>query len=218
MDHRGYSRSPPRQDYGTPSAPDPKSVPRRDDRYRRHAGDDHNYGGMYDERPPTRQGRHDDGDGSREYSRDRRYNRPRSPSGDRRIRSRSHSRTREAGTPTDTVILEGVPFGPSLEELEDAIFNNSTAVDFPNTRIRVSASRGNRRAFIQFQSVEDATAFMKAHYPKLYVELEQPVDEAPEGYFESILHYARGREDPEKAILPNAGENWACPSVSARHL
>lgn len=101
---------------------------RRGPRYNANANanarDEHDYGGMYDDGGYT---------GKEDYGRDRYENErhrggkgryrdeddpnSRSPSGSYDNRSRSHSPTREAGKPSDTVILEGLPFSISSNEV-----------------------------------------------------------------------------------------------------
>lgn len=73
-------------------------------------------------------------------------------------------------------------------------------------------SAGNRRAFLQFEQTDHAIAFMKAHFPKVYVELEHPTDDAPEGHFAAYVHYARSREEGE-IRSSNTNANWNCPTV-----
>ena len=84
---------------------------------------DHDYGGMYDE------GYQEEGEYGYDQHEDEGYrsNRPRhregdgprsrSPSGSQQNRSRSHSPTRDAGRPSDTIILEGLPFSVSSSEV-----------------------------------------------------------------------------------------------------
>lgn len=80
---------------------------------------DHDYGGMYDE------GYQAEGDYGREggrYRSNSRYKegnarRSQSPSGSQNNQSRSESPTREAGKPSDTIILEGLPFSVSSNEV-----------------------------------------------------------------------------------------------------
>lgn len=75
----------------------------------------------------------------------------------------------------------------------------------------VNKNTGQRRAFVQFEEVDHAIAFMKQHYPKLFVELQQSTDGIPEGRFEAYIHYARKREEWDAKRQNNV--NWNCPSV-----
>lgn len=121
MGRQGFSRSPDRQGSRYESR-------ERDDGYadrdsygynRRPRGpaynrrDEHDYSGMYDDdrgyRPDeaNSRGRHDNYD-------DRDNSGYRSPP---RGRSYSHSPLRDAGRPTDTIILEGLPFSVSSSEV-----------------------------------------------------------------------------------------------------
>ncbi|OAA47050.1 D111/G-patch [Metarhizium rileyi] len=134
--------------------------------------------------------------------------RSRSPYGGH-YRNRSRSRTRDAGKPTDTVILEGLPYSVSSAELRDGLLANSIAAELPSIDVRVSSSRGNRRAFVQFESVDQASAFVKEHFPKILIDLQHSTDDAPDGKFEAYIHYARSRDDSESRQVRAA--DWACP-------
>ncbi|KAF7550696.1 hypothetical protein G7Z17_g5547 [Cylindrodendrum hubeiense] len=179
---------------------------------RGYAQDEHDYGGMYDE------GYQGEGDYARDRYGDESYQRERSRhrDGDDRISrsrsgSRSHSVTREAGKPSDTVILEGLPFNVSSSELRESILKNSVAAELPSIDVRVTASRGHCRAFVQFPEVDHAVIFMREHYPKIYLELAHPTDDVPDGKFDAYIHYARSRETRED-VDPRAagGSNWIC--------
>ncbi|KAG6014715.1 hypothetical protein E4U54_004964 [Claviceps lovelessii] len=134
--------------------------------------------------------------------------RSRSPRG-RRYRSRSRSRTRDAGKPTDTVILEGLPYSITTMELREGLLANSVAAEFPSIDVRISSSRGKRRAFVQFDRVSQATAFIKEHFPKLHLELRDSTDDAPDGKFEAYVHFARSRGDEGDSRPPRAAD-WTC--------
>lgn len=127
---RGYSRSPTSHDFrddarardmGYYNDDDPRDPSRHRHRRRR---DEHDYTGMYD----------DDNRGSSDYRRghcdeegrhhrDRRGYHDRDDPGFRPLSSGRHSRSRslspvrEAGRPSDTVILEGLPFTVSASEV-----------------------------------------------------------------------------------------------------
>ncbi|QGI65826.1 hypothetical protein CEK26_009776 [Fusarium fujikuroi] len=181
--------------------------------------DEHDYRGMYDDvyvdnsndqgqrrhedDKRTGRGRYRDGDDPRSQS----------PSGSYHNRGRSGSPTRDAGKPSDTVILEGLPFSISSNELRDSILSNSVASEFPSIDVRVSASKGNRRAFVQFQEVDHAVAFMREHYPKLLVEMTHSTDDIPEGRFDAYIHYARNRDARDEADARGVpGGDWICPT------
>ena len=72
---------------------------------------------------------------------------------------------------------------------------------------------GHARAFVQFESLDTAAAFVKEHFPRVFVKLPQSTDDAPDGMFEAYLHYARNRDEVEPRGVP--GPNWTCPHVSA---
>ncbi|KAM0286315.1 hypothetical protein ACHAO9_008244 [Fusarium lateritium] len=188
---------------------------------RPNARDEHDYRGMYDDgyvdnsdqgrrryeddkwQSGRRNYRDGDGDGPRSQS----------PSGSYHNRSRSDSPTREAGKPSDTVILEGLPFSISSNELRDSILSNPVAAEFPSIDVRISASKGNRRAFVQFQEVDHAVAFMREHYPKFLVEMSHSTDDVPEGKFDAYIHYARSRDARDDTDARGVtGSNWTCPT------
>jgi hypothetical protein len=70
---------------------------------------------------------------------------------------------------------------------------------------------GQRRAFVQFENIDNAVTFVTEHYPKLLITLQDPTDATPDGQFEAYLHYARRREEWDSR--PQTGGNWTCPSV-----
>ncbi|KAK7432811.1 hypothetical protein QQZ08_000674 [Neonectria magnoliae] len=233
---RDQSRSPPRQDFPDDSrgrgsryrdAGMRHEMDHDDEGYSKRGGasrasrynaqDEHDYGGMYDE---GYQGAGDHGRGGygdencwRERSsyRDGDDANSRSRSGSRYNRSRSRSPTREAGKPSDTVILEGLPFSLSSTELRESILNNTVAADLPSIDVRITSSKGHCRAFVQFQEVDHAVVFMKEHYPKLYLELAHSTDNMPDGKYYAYIHYARSRESRDDADPRVAGGgNWTC--------
>lgn len=144
MGRRDFSRSPPRQALYEDPGRDSRY---RDDLYhergndsrrgdyreglssrtpgirtaRNYPRDNHDYGGMYDEgyreEGEHRYDQHEDkmARGNPRYRHDDDQG-SRSPSG-RSSDSRSYSPTREAGKPSDTVILEGLSFGISASEV-----------------------------------------------------------------------------------------------------
>ncbi|KAK0387904.1 hypothetical protein NLU13_4149 [Sarocladium strictum] len=198
---------------------DPRYEDRDDDYQHRRRGDSRpderrrdfdagNYDEMYDEpRRSEERSRHDRGSYS---GRDRDSNRSRSPSRHHK-RSWSRSPTRDAGQPNDTVILEGLPHSISASELRESLLHRSIAMEFPNIDVRVQSSRGQRRAFVQFEHIDNAVAFVDEHYPKLLVSI-QDTDAAPDGNFEAYLHYARRREEWDSK--PQTSGNWNCPSCN----
>lgn len=98
-------------------------------------------------------------------------------------------------------------------QLRESILSNSIAAEFPSIDVRVSASKGHRRAFVQFQEVDHAVTFMREHYPKLLVELSHPTDDVPEGKFDAYIHYARSRDTrDEPDARGGPADNWICPT------
>ncbi|KAJ6781946.1 hypothetical protein PWT90_04104 [Aphanocladium album] len=190
----------------------------RDHRDREYPQDD--YGSMYD-------------DGPRDDARPRPYDndrdapnrgrlgyhardapRHRSRSGGR-YRSRSQSPARDAGRPSDTVILEGLPNGISQNELRESLLNNSIASESPSFDVRIPSSKGHRRAFIQFEHIDRAVDFVQEHYPKILITLRNSTDEVPDGQFDAYLHYARPRDDAESRAPTG---DWTCPQCEASNF
>ncbi|KEY65723.1 hypothetical protein S7711_05553 [Stachybotrys chartarum IBT 7711] len=161
--------------------------------------------GMYDDAPTegarSRRDRHDDdwsgGDYQQHHHRDER---------------RSRSRSRDAGRPTDTVILEGLPHSISTSQLRESLLRCSILSELPTSEIRIPSSRGNRRAFVQFDQVDDAITFMKEHFPTLLVRLEHSTDDVPDGTFATQVHYARSRDNDGNGSSQTNSGNWSCPS------
>ncbi|CAG7560793.1 unnamed protein product [Fusarium equiseti] len=238
---RDHSRSPPKQDFHDDSRGRDSRYRDNDDydydyrsgsyddvyskrsggirEVRYNARDEHDYRGMYDD------GYMDDDDQGRRHHEDHKHQssrrtyrdnddpRSRSPSGSYHHHHRSNSPTRDAGKPSDTVILEGLPFSISSNELRDSILSNPVAADFPSIDVRISASKGNRRAFVQFQEVDHAVAFMREHYPKLLVEMAHSTDDVPEGRFDAYIHYARSRDSRDATDVRGIpGSDWTCPT------
>ncbi|CAH0040235.1 unnamed protein product [Clonostachys solani] len=126
-------------------------------------------------------------------------------------RSRSRSPGLAPGAPSDTLILEELPVNVLSDGLHQSILNNSPVAEFDNVDVRIQSTRGGRRAFVQFASVDEARALVKKYFPRLPMQLPHTTDSAPDGRFEAYFHYARAREDPEDQRT-NAN-NWTC-SVS----
>ncbi|KAM3442420.1 hypothetical protein MY4824_001014 [Beauveria thailandica] len=177
----------------------------------------HDYENMYDDGPrdDTRSS-YDDERGATNYGRSdfTDESRHRSHSG-ARYRSRSRSPGRDAGRPSDTVILEGLPRGITQNELRESLLNNSIASESPTFNIRIPSAKSHRRAFIQFDHIDRAVDFVQEHYPKILITLRHSTDEVPDGQFDAYLHYARSRDDAESRA-PNA--DWICPQCEASNF
>lgn len=165
---------------------------RRHDRrqdYRRRDEDRNDYSNMYDDEPRSRR------------------------------RSRSRSPAQDAGRPSDTIILEGLPFGLSQHELRECLLTQTIASEYPSIDVRIASSRGQRRAFVQFGDMDSAARFVDEHYPRLTLKMQTPTDEAPEGTFKAYLHYARSRDERESRPVNTQtnsnthGNDWICPQV-----
>ncbi|PHH88145.1 hypothetical protein CDD83_7918 [Cordyceps sp. RAO-2017] len=195
---------------------------RRDGDFRRSRYDDrreHDYQGMYDDytrsdddRRRSRTRTRDPGDFER--GDDYRHHHHDDHGRGHRPRSASRSRTRDAGRPSDTVILEGLPHGVPTSAIRRGLFDSSIAGDFSSVDVRVTASRGNCRAFVQFATVEDASAFVKQHFPKLLICLPHSTDDVPDGKFTADIHFARsqGYGDAPQTSPATPAADWACPT------
>ncbi|OHE91182.1 RNA-binding protein [Colletotrichum orchidophilum] len=129
-------------------------------------------------------------------------------------RDRSASPLRQAGAPSDTVILEGLPSDVPLETVRECLFQQSDLSRYPSVDVRIpSAGRGKRRAFAQFESVEQAVEFVKGNYPKLVINF---FDGGPDGDTDGVtliyIHYARNRDDAERESRAGPAANWSCPT------
>ncbi|KAK1990978.1 hypothetical protein LX36DRAFT_591450, partial [Colletotrichum falcatum] len=127
-------------------------------------------------------------------------------------RDRSASPLRQAGAPTDTVILEGLPTGLSLDDVRDCLLGQAGLSRYPAVDIRLPSGRGQRRAFVQFASVEDAVEFVKENYPKLVLDFAGLVDGDADGMTSIYIHYARNRDDAERDNRAGLAPNWSCPT------
>ncbi|PTB67907.1 hypothetical protein BBK36DRAFT_49751 [Trichoderma citrinoviride] len=144
--------------------------------------------------------------------RDRRYP-SRSPPPDYYSRSRSRSPPREgggrlgdAGLPSDTVIFEGLPVRVDGVELRESIIRDCISDDYSVVDVRLTYAKGKRRAFIQFEDVDHATAFVNEHFPKVLFTLPHTTDEVPDGKCSAYIHFAHRRADGDT----RAGGQWVC--------
>ncbi|KAL6853179.1 hypothetical protein J3F83DRAFT_756463 [Trichoderma novae-zelandiae] len=143
--------------------------------------------------------------------RDRRHS-SRSPPGDYHSRSRSRSPAREggrlgdAGLPSDTVIFEGLPVRVDGVELRESIIRDCISDDYSVADVRLTYAKGKRRAFIQFEDVDHATAFVNEHFPKVLFTLPHTTDEVPDGKCSAYIHFAHRRADGDT----RAGGQWVC--------
>ncbi|OTA05472.1 hypothetical protein A9Z42_0061620 [Trichoderma parareesei] len=165
-----------------------------------------NQGRMYND--DYHRGRHDqarDYDHATSY-RDRGYS-SRSPPGHHYSRSRSRSPAREggrlgdAGLPSDTVIFEGLPRRGELREGVTRACEDYSVLD-----IRLAYAKGKRRAFIQFEDVDHATAFVDDHFPNVLITLPHATDEVPDGKCSAFIHFAHPKADGDT----RAGGQWVC--------
>ncbi|KAL7925898.1 hypothetical protein ACQKWADRAFT_283360 [Trichoderma austrokoningii] len=229
---RGYSQSPSRDDDMHSGAWDRRDIrprpfsqhqnyrdahdvrPRRDLSPRDWSRD--NQGSMYSD--DYHRGRHEHAARGSDYAspsyRDRRHYSSRSPHRDHYSRSRSRSpgldggRLREAGPPSDTVIFEGLPGKIDAAELRESIVQSCISDDFPLVDVRITHAKGKRRAFIQFEDVDDAAAFINENFPKVRITLPHTTDDAPDGTISIYIHFAHRRDDTEARV--SGGGQWVC--------
>ncbi|KAK1513552.1 G-patch domain-containing protein [Colletotrichum costaricense] len=85
---------------------------------------------------------------------------------------------------------------------------------YPSVDLRIpSTGRGKRRAFAQFENVEQAVEFVKANYPKLVINFfSGEVDDSTDGMTLIYIHYARNRDDAERESRAGTAANWSCPT------
>ncbi|RDA92685.1 hypothetical protein CP533_3724 [Ophiocordyceps camponoti-saundersi (nom. inval.)] len=200
----------------------------REERYSHHMPnyqDKRNYQDMYDDgyrREPDR--RHSRARGPRDGDEPQRGDDRRSRfHGDdngheRHRRSQSRSRIRDAGRPTDTVMLEGIPRTITNPMLRDGLLGSSIAVQFPTIDVRVIHSAASSRAFVQFKTVDDATVFVKEHFPKLLIHMLHSTDDVPDGKFQVFIHFARSHGGEREAQQVSGGTDWNCASCGYRNF
>ncbi|KAF5489773.1 putative RNA-binding protein [Colletotrichum siamense] len=106
----------------------------------------------------------------------------------------------------------GLPTGLSLEDVKDCLFRQTDLSQYPSVEVRVPSGRGQRRAFVQFEQVDQAVEFVKEHYPKLMLDFAGMVDGDADGMTSMYIHYARNRDDGERESKAGYAPNWTCPN------
>lgn len=71
--------------------------------------------------------------------------------------------------------------------------------------------KGKRRAFIQFEDVDHAAAFINENFPKVRITLPHTTDDAPDGKISAYIHFAHRRDDTEARV--SGGGQWVCQPV-----
>lgn len=71
--------------------------------------------------------------------------------------------------------------------------------------------KGKRRAFIQFEDVDHAAAFINENFPKVRITLPHTTDDAPDGKISAYIHFAHRRDDTEPRV--SGGGQWVCQPV-----
>ncbi|SPO00214.1 related to RNA binding motif protein [Cephalotrichum gorgonifer] len=93
--------------------------------------------------------------------------------------------------------------------LQSCVISSSILSSEDFVDIRIPPTGGQRRAFVQFHDVSDASDFVDKHFPELTVEL--PPREGAVGEMISLyVHFARSRDDGDRKYL--SGGQWECPS------
>ncbi|KAK7209265.1 hypothetical protein V2G26_016443 [Clonostachys chloroleuca] len=191
----------------------PRGRPARNDEYNNNMYDDGQPSGEYgrrDHQPSRGRGRYE-GDGRRQRDSEEKSFTT-TPPWMSASRSRSHSPGLDPGQPSDTVIVEDLPANILTEVLHDCILNNSAVANFNNVDVRIRSVRGGRLAFVQFASVDEATALVKQYFPYLPMQLPRSIDGAPNGRFEAYFQYARTRDEPDDQRKNT--DNWSCASCN----
>ncbi|TKW52009.1 RNA-binding protein 5 [Colletotrichum tanaceti] len=99
-----------------------------------------------------------------------------------------------------------------LHRLFDKLVLRAGLSNYPAVDIRLPSGRGQRRAFVQFDNVDDAVAFVKENYPKLTLDFAGMVDGDADGMTSIYIHYARSRDDAERDNRAGLSPNWNCPT------
>ncbi|WDK18121.1 G-patch domain-containing protein [Colletotrichum graminicola] len=106
----------------------------------------------------------------------------------------------------------GLPSGLSLDDVRECLLGQAYLSRYPAVDIRLPSGRGQRRAFVQFDSVENAIDFVKDNYPKLVLDFAGLVDGDADGMTSIYIHYARNRDDAERDSRAGLAPNWNCPT------
>ncbi|CAI4211202.1 unnamed protein product [Parascedosporium putredinis] len=117
---------------------------------------------------------------------------------------------RHPGSPSDTVILEGLPADIALSEFQSRLLSSSVLSAEEFVDIRMPNSSGARRAFVQFHTVDQAAAFVDRNFPELILKVPDSRDGAESDRMVLYLHFARSRDDGDRRQPPS--EQWICPS------
>ncbi|GJC97474.1 G-patch domain-containing protein [Colletotrichum higginsianum] len=99
----------------------------------------------------------------------------------------------------------------ALHRLFDKLVLRAGLSNYPAVDIRLPSGRGQRRAFVQFDNVDDAVEFVKENYPKLTLDFAGLVDGDADGMTSIYIHYARSRDDAERDNRAGLSPNWNCP-------
>ncbi|KAK1969073.1 G-patch domain-containing protein [Colletotrichum sublineola] len=110
------------------------------------------------------------------------------------------------------LVAIGLPTGLSLDDVRDCLLEQAGLSRYPTVDIRVPSGRGQRRAFVQFDSVENSIEFVKENYPKLVLDFAGLVDGDADGMTSIYIHYARNRDDAERDGRAGPAPNWNCPT------
>ncbi|KAF9879613.1 hypothetical protein CkaCkLH20_03156 [Colletotrichum karsti] len=109
------------------------------------------------------------------------------------------------------VILVAIVLHRLFDKLS-CLFQQADLSRYPSVDIRVPSGRGQRRAFVQFEQVDDAVEFVKENYPKLVLDFAGVVDGDADGMTSIYIHYARNRDDNERDNKAGFAPNWTCPA------
>lgn len=82
---------------------------------------------------------------------------------------------------------------------------------YPESSIPLTRAKGKRRAFIQFEDVDHAAAFVNENFPKVRITLPHTTDDAPDGKISAYIHFAHRRDDTDARV--SGGGQWFCHPV-----
>lgn len=90
------------------------------------------------------------------------------------------------------------------------------SVDFICSENATNSCKGKHRAFIQFEDVDHAAAFINENFPKVRITLPHTTDDAPDGKISAYIHFAHRRDDTEARV--SGGGQWVCQPVRLLRL
>ncbi|KAM0283531.1 hypothetical protein ACHAQH_002482, partial [Verticillium albo-atrum] len=118
---------------------------------------------------------------------------------------RPASPARKTQSPSNTIILEGLPPDLTSADVRDFLDKSCDLSRYPAFDVRLPPGRA-RRAFVQFGHVEDAVDFVQRHHSSLAFEF----DGDPNDRWPVYMHYARNSRDEHDQRSSSGKEDWIC--------